>query len=159
MHKRAVSAQRIVARLRELGITPVLPGFYGIVPADFARKFPNAHVIAAGRLGRLHAARAGSIRATRCSRRLAASFYRHQRELFGDSSIYDMEVFQEGGDSGDVPVREAARDVQAALEDRAPGRRWMMLAWQGNPRQELLARRRPQPPPHHRHRSRPGAAR
>jgi hypothetical protein len=41
-----------------------------------------------------------------------AAFYRNQSELFGDSSVYDMEVFQEGGDSGDVPVAEAARNVQ-----------------------------------------------
>src|SRR3569833_1353304 len=33
--RRAASAQQIIARLRELGITPVLPGFYGIVPKSF----------------------------------------------------------------------------------------------------------------------------
>jgi alpha-N-acetylglucosaminidase len=42
MQKRAASARQIIARLRELGITPVLPGFYGIVPADFQSKFPHA---------------------------------------------------------------------------------------------------------------------
>jgi alpha-N-acetylglucosaminidase len=138
LHKRAASAQQIIARLRELGITPVLPGFYGIVPADFQRKFPKAHVIPQGEW-------AGFTRPGWLDPRdpmfakLAASFYRHQRELFGDSSIYDMEVFQEGGDAGDVPVPEAARDVQNALLTAHPGARWMMLAWQGNPRQDLLA--------------------
>jgi alpha-N-acetylglucosaminidase len=39
---------KIMARLRELGITPVLPGFYGIVPADFQKKFPHAHVVPQG---------------------------------------------------------------------------------------------------------------
>ena len=43
------------------------------------------------------------------------------------------------GESGDVPVSEAALDVQDALEKAHPGARWMMLAWQGNPRQELLS--------------------
>jgi alpha-N-acetylglucosaminidase len=138
MRKRAVSAQKIVARLRELGITPVLPGFYGIVPADFQHRFPNAHVVAQGEW-------AGFTRPGWLDprdpmfARLAATFYRHQRELFGDSSIYDMEVFQEGGNAGDVPVPEAARAVQHALLAAHPGARWMMLAWQGNPRQDLLA--------------------
>ncbi|MGA2709353.1 MAG: alpha-N-acetylglucosaminidase [Steroidobacteraceae bacterium] len=137
LRKRVASAQRIVARLRELGITPVLPGFYGIVPADFQRKFPQAHVIPQGEW-------AGFTRPGWLDPRdpmfakLAAGFYRHQRELFGDSSIYDMEVFQEGGASGDVPVPEAARDVQDALWAAHPGASWMMLAWQGNPRQDLL---------------------
>jgi alpha-N-acetylglucosaminidase len=137
MHRRVVSAQQIIARLRELGITPVLPGFYGIVPADFHSKFPGAHVIAQGEW-------AGFTRPGWLDPRdpmfakLAAAFYRHQRELFGDSSVYDMEVFQEGGESGDVPVTEAAGDVQNALAAAHPDASWMMLAWQGNPRQELL---------------------
>jgi alpha-N-acetylglucosaminidase len=137
LRMRAVSAQRIVARLRELGITPVLPGFYGIVPADFQKKFPNAHVIAQGEW-------AGFTRPGWLDprdpmfARLAAAFYRRQRGLFGDSSIYDMEVFQEGGESGDVPVPEAARHVQKGLSRAHPDASWMMLAWQGNPRQDLL---------------------
>src|SRR5512146_979781 len=49
LQKRLASAQRIVARLRALGITPVLPGFYGIVPADFQRRFPAAHVVPQGK--------------------------------------------------------------------------------------------------------------
>ncbi len=138
MQKRAASAQKIISRLRELGITPVLPGFYGIVPADFQQKFPRVHVVPQGEW-------AGFTRPGWLDPRdpmftkLAAAFYQHQRELFGDSSIYDMEVFQEGGDSGNVPVPEAARDVQNALLAAHPGARWMMLAWQGNPRQDLLA--------------------
>jgi alpha-N-acetylglucosaminidase len=137
LRKRVTSAQRIIARLRELGITPVLPGFYGVVPADFQKKFPDAHVIPQGEW-------AGFTRPGWLDPRdpmfakLAATFYRYQRELFGDSSIYDMEVFQEGGTSGDVPVPEAARDVQNALSAAHPDARWMMLAWQGNPRQDLL---------------------
>jgi alpha-N-acetylglucosaminidase len=137
LQRRLVSAQKIVARLRELGITPVLPGYYGIVPADFQRRFPGSHVVPQGEW-------AGFTRPGWLDprdpmfARLAAAFYRHQRELFGDSGIYDMEVFQEGGQSGDVPVAKAARDVQDALLKAHPGARWMMLAWQGNPRQALL---------------------
>ncbi|HEX3845049.1 MAG TPA: alpha-N-acetylglucosaminidase [Steroidobacteraceae bacterium] len=136
--KRLVSAQKIVARLRELGITPVLPGFYGIVPADFERRFPAAHVVPQGTW-------AGFTRPGWLDprdplfARLAAAFYRHQRELFGDSTVYDMEIFQEGGASGNVPVAQGARAVQAALLTAHPGASWMMLAWQGNPRQALLA--------------------
>jgi alpha-N-acetylglucosaminidase len=138
LKKRAASAQRIIARLRQLGITPVMPGFYGIVPADFQQRFPRAHVVPQGKW-------AGFTRPGWLDprdpmfARLAAAFYRHQRELFGDSSIYDMEVFQEGGEAGNVPVGQAARAVQAALRAAHPGASWMMLAWQGNPRQALLA--------------------
>jgi alpha-N-acetylglucosaminidase len=138
LQKRVASAQKIIARLRELGITPVLPGFYGIVPNDFHHRFPRVHVIPQGEW-------AGFTRPDWLDPRepmfaqLASAFYRHQHELFGDSSIYDMEVFQEGGASGDVPVSDAARAVQNALLAAHPQANWMMLAWQGNPRRELLA--------------------
>lgn len=48
LRKRAESAKRIIGMLRSLGITPVLPGYYGIVPADFATLHPDAHVITQG---------------------------------------------------------------------------------------------------------------
>ena len=138
LRRRLVSAQKIVTRLRELGITPVLPGYYGIVPADFARRFPAAHVVPQGRWAGFDRPGWLDPRDPQFAR-LAAAFYRHQRQLFGASGIYDMEVFQEGGQSGDVPVSQAARAVQQALETAHPGASWMMLAWQGNPRQDLLA--------------------
>jgi alpha-N-acetylglucosaminidase len=137
LEKRAASAKKIIAHLRALGITPVLPGFYGIVPQDFGKRFPGAHVIPQGEW-------AGFTRPAWLDprdplfARLAAAFYRHQHELFGDTTVYDMEVFQEGGDPGDVPVPPAARAVQRALDAAHPGASWMMLAWQGNPRQDLL---------------------
>jgi alpha-N-acetylglucosaminidase len=138
LQKRLASAQKIVARLRELGITPVLPGFYGIVPADFQRRFPEAHVVPQGKWAGF--ARPGWLDPRDpMFARLAAGFYRHQRELFGDSSVYDMEIFQEGGGAGDVPLPQAARAVQMALLAAHPRASWMMLAWQGNPKQALLA--------------------
>ena len=138
LRKRLRSAQQIVARLRELGIAPVLPGYYGIVPADFQRRFPGSHVVPQGEWAGF--ARPGWLDPRDpMFARLAATFYRHQRELLGDSGVYDMEVFQEGGQAGDVPVAPAARAVQTALLAAHPGASWMMLAWQGNPRQHLLA--------------------
>ncbi len=138
MQKRAVSARKVMDELRALGITPVLPGFWGVVPGDFAKHAGGAHVVVQtdpwngferpGWLDPRDPAFA----------RLAAAFYRHQRELFGDSTIYDMETFQEGGVSGDVPVGDGARAIQKALDAAHPGALWFMMAWQDNPRKELL---------------------
>jgi alpha-N-acetylglucosaminidase len=138
LQRRAASAKKLIAMLRELGIMPVLPGYYGMVPADFAALHPGAHVITQGdwngfeRPGWLDP-RDGNF-AT-----LAALFYRHQRALFGDSALYDMEIFQEGGAVGDVPVGEAARRIQASLERARPGALWMMMAWQNNPMPAVIS--------------------
>lgn len=138
MQRRAKSAQHIVALLRSLGITPALPGYYGIVPADFARRHAGARVVEQGQWGGFD--RPGWIDPRDAwFERLAASFHRHQRELFGESTIYDMELFQEGGGAGDVPVGSAAHAVQQALLRAHPAARWMQMAWQKNPAPELLA--------------------
>ncbi len=132
LHKRAESAKRLISMLRQLGITPVLPGYYGIVPADFAKIHPGAHVITQGDWN-------GFTRPGWIDPRdpnfavLAQSYYRHQRELFGNTSIYDMEIFQEGGAAGDVPVGDAAKHIQAALEKAHPAALWLMMGWQNNP--------------------------
>jgi alpha-N-acetylglucosaminidase len=138
LEKRSRSAQQLIASLRSLGITPVLPGYYGIVPADFASLHPGAHVITQGDWNGF--TRPGWLDPRDPNfDKLAASFYRHQHALYGDSAIYDMEIFQEGGAAGDVPVAEAAKKVQQALMRDHPNALWMLLGWQQNPTQELLS--------------------
>lgn len=138
LDKRLQSAQKIIARLRELGVTPVLPGYFGIVPDDFAARHPGAHVVLQGMWNGFR--RPGWLDPRDpMFAAVAASFYRHQRELFGDTSIYDMEPFQEGGTPGDVPVSAAAKCIQQALNRAHPGALWMTLAWQSNPSPALLA--------------------
>ena len=138
LHKRAASAQHIIASLHALGITPVLPGYYGIVPADFATLHPHAHVLTQGDWNGF--TRPGWIDPRDPNfATLAASFYRHQRNLFGDTTLYDMEVFQEGGDAGNVPIPEAAKLIQHALLTAHPNATWFLMAWQNNPLPELLS--------------------
>ena len=137
LEKRANSARQIITRLRALGITPVLPGYYGIVPASFRQKHPGANVIAQGDWNGF--ARPGWLDPRDpLFARVAATFYKKQRELFGDTTIYDMEMFQEGGGAGTVPIGEASQRVQAALEAAHPDAYWMLLGWQANPPAELL---------------------
>jgi alpha-N-acetylglucosaminidase len=138
LQKRSNSAKQLIAILRSLGITPVLPGYYGIVPADFASLHPGAHVITQGDWNGF--TRPGWLDPRDPNfDKLAASFYRHQQALYGDSAIYDMEVFQEGGAAGDVPVPAAAQKIQQALAHAHPDAIWLMMGWQQNPTQELLS--------------------
>jgi alpha-N-acetylglucosaminidase len=138
LEKRSRSAQQLIATLRSLGIMPVLPGYYGIVPADFAAVHPGAHVITQGDWNGF--TRPGWLDPLDPNfDKLAESFYRHQHDLYGDSAIYDMEIFQEGGAAGDVPVPAAAKKVQQALQRIHPDALWMLMGWQQNPTQELLS--------------------
>ena len=52
---------------------------------------------------------------------VAAAFYRHQTELFGDSTMYKMDLLHEGGNPGDVPVAEAAAGRRSGAAEGPPG--------------------------------------
>lgn len=138
LDRRVRSAQRLIARLHELGITPVFPGYYGMVPADFGARHPGSHVVSQGAWNGFERPAWLDPRDPMFAK-VAASFYRHQRELFGDTSIYDIEMFQEGGTPGGVPVSVAAKQVQESLNQAHPTALWMTLAWQENPSPVLLS--------------------
>jgi alpha-N-acetylglucosaminidase len=130
--RRTALAQKIVARLRELGMTPVFPGYFGTVPPQFAAKHPAVNVVPQGEW-------VGFTRPDWLDPReplyakISAAFYRHQRALFGDTSMYKMDLLHEGGRAGNVPVAAAAKQVMAALQTAHPDARWVMLGWQHNP--------------------------
>ncbi|WP_063774694.1 alpha-N-acetylglucosaminidase [Kitasatospora azatica] len=138
VNSRAALGRRLCDQLRSLGLTPVLPGFYGTVPTDFASRNPTAKVVAQG----------SWVGFTRDSwldptdpafGRLAAAYYTAQRAAFGDSSMYKMDPLHEGGTAGSVDVTAAAGAIQHALLTAHPGATWVVLGWQANPDAALLA--------------------
>ncbi|MDL4816311.1 alpha-N-acetylglucosaminidase TIM-barrel domain-containing protein [Actinomadura opuntiae] len=135
--RRTALARRIVDRLRELGITPVLPGYYGTVPTDFETRNPGANTVPQGTWNGLE--RPDWLDPTGPQfGKVAAAFYKAQTELYGTSTMYKMDLLHEGGRAGSVPVGPASKAVQDALEAAHPGAIWNILGWQSNPRKETL---------------------
>ncbi|MGV9313487.1 alpha-N-acetylglucosaminidase TIM-barrel domain-containing protein [Streptomyces sp. NPDC003691] len=134
---RAELGGRIAARLRELGMRPVLPGYFGTVPGGFTERNPGARVVAQGLWNGLPRPDWLDPR-TKVFPKVAAAFYRHQAELFGACDLFKMDLLHEGGHAGDVPVPDAARAVEKALRTARPGATWVILGWQSNPRRALL---------------------
>jgi hypothetical protein len=135
--ERVTLGRRMTDYLRQLGLTPVLPGYYGTVPPEFAAKNPGAHLIPQGTWN-------GFTRSdwldptTPLFDRVADAFYRAQSELFGDSTMYKMDLLHEGGRPGDVGIGDASRAVQNALDRAHPGAIWAILGWESNPHKETL---------------------
>lgn len=118
--------------LRELGMTPVLPGYFGTVPQGFTTRNPGAKTVPQGKWDGL--ARPDWLDPTNpVFAQVAAEFYRVQTDLFGPSTMYKMDLLHEGGTPGDVSVPDASKAVQAALETAHPGAIWAILGWQKNP--------------------------
>ncbi|WP_086827434.1 alpha-N-acetylglucosaminidase [Streptomyces sp. NRRL B-24572] len=134
---RATLGSRIAGHLRALGMTPVLPGFFGTVPPDFAARNPGAVTVPQGRW--VGFARPDWLDPTGpVFGELAAAYYRVQRHRFGDSDMFKMDLLHEGGTPGPVDVTRAAEAVQGALDAAHPGATWVMLGWQNNPSATLL---------------------
>ncbi|MEV0119375.1 alpha-N-acetylglucosaminidase [Streptomyces sp. NPDC050844] len=137
LDRRAALGRRITDRLRELGMTPVLPGYFGTVPPDFTAKNPGAKTVPQGDW-------VGFTRPdwldprTEHFARVSAAFYRAQDELFGPSTMYKMDLLHEGGKPGDVPVGDAAKAVEKALHTAHPGATWVILGWQSNPPKAIV---------------------
>lgn len=138
VEKRAALGARITGRLRELGITPVLPGYFGTVPDGFADRNPGANVVPQG--GWVGFQRPGWLDPTdEHFADVAEAFYRHSQARFGASAMYKMDLLHEGGQAGSVDVADASRAVETALQTAHPGALWAILGWQNNPRPETLS--------------------
>ncbi|MFI9585602.1 alpha-N-acetylglucosaminidase [Streptomyces sp. NPDC052236] len=130
--------RRIADRMRELSMHPVLPGYFGTVPGGFVARNPgDARVIPQGSWNGLPRPDWLDPR-TQSFADVAAAYYRHQGELFGEVRHFKMDLLHEGGTAGDVPVPDAARAVETSLQTARPGATWVILGWQSNPRPALL---------------------
>ncbi|MER8089002.1 alpha-N-acetylglucosaminidase [Streptomyces sp. NPDC058316] len=137
LDRRAALGRRIADRLRLLGMTPVLPGYYGTVPPGFTDRNPTGPVVPQGDWVGFERPDWLDPRGEMFPK-VAEAFYRHQRRLFGDSTMYKMDLLHEGGRPGDVPIADAARAVMNALQTAHPGATWVLLGWQSNPSTQLI---------------------
>ncbi|WP_405799830.1 alpha-N-acetylglucosaminidase [Streptomyces sp. NBC_01506] len=134
---RAALGRRITDRMRELGMSPVLPGYFGTVPDSFAARNPGARTVPQGSWNGLPRPDWLDPRSPVFAE-VAAAFYRHQRDLFGEVNLFKMDLLHEGGSAGDVPVPDAARAVETSLRAARPDATWVILGWQTNPVPALL---------------------
>ncbi|WP_428951485.1 alpha-N-acetylglucosaminidase [Streptomyces sp. cg35] len=134
---RARLGRRIADRIRELGMEPVLPGYYGTVPPGFAERNSGAHMVAQGDWCGYRRPDWLDPRGPHFAR-VAAAFYRAQEEMFGPARLFKMDLLHEGGRAGDVPVADAARGVEKALRAAHPEALWVILGWRDNPPEEIV---------------------
>lgn len=120
-------AKQICDRQRELGMQPVIPGWSGMVPTNFASK---SGYTTRGNGGKW----AGDfVRPLLLSvsnanyAEIAADYYTCLHEVMGESQYYSMDPFHEGGGAGTMEDYEA---MYAAMEVAKPGSQWVIQQWQ-----------------------------
>ena len=120
-------AKQITDRQRELGMQPVLPGWSGMVPTNFASE---SGYTTRGNGGNW----AGDfVRPLLLSvsnanyAEIAADYYKCLHAVMGESQYYSMDPFHEGGGAGTMEDYEA---LYAAMEAAKPGSQWVIQQWQ-----------------------------
>lgn len=120
-------AGKITAAQRALGMQPVLPGWSGMVPTNFASKSGYATRNNGGNW-------AGDfVRPLLLSvsnadyAEIAADYYECLHAVMGESQYYSMDPFHEGGGAGTMEDYEA---LYAAMEAAKPGSQWVIQQWQ-----------------------------
>ena len=137
VERRLGLGRQIVGRMRELGLEPVLQGYYGIVPSDFARRFPAAKVHPQGGWGGLK--RPDMLDPLDpLFAKLAAAFYAAQSRNFGPPKFLAADPFHEGGSLEGIDLAACGRTIHGALLDANPGATWVLQSWEQNPRQPMI---------------------
>ncbi len=120
-------AKQIVDRQRELGMQPVLPGWSGMVPKNFASKSGYATRGNGGNwAGDFVRPLLLSVSNAKYAE-IAADYYACLEEVMGESQYYSMDPFHEGGGAGTMEDYEA---LYAAMEAATPGSQWVIQQWQ-----------------------------
>lgn len=137
-YKRQVSLQqKILERLREYGIEPVLPGYCGMIPSNANEK-----------LG-LNAVNTGLW----CGYKrpffilpndsnfnyIANIYYSEQEKLFGKTNFYAIDPFHEGGTTEGIDMAEAGKTIINAMKRCNNDAVWVAQGWQGNPNKEMIS--------------------
>lgn len=131
-------AGRIHNRMKELGIIPVLPGFYGAVPEKLKERFPEAELIGQGKWCGFNRPAVLSDKSPLFAG-LAEIFYRKQKELIGDiTPFFSADPFHEGGRKEGVRLADFGRAVYARMKKYHQDAIWVVQAWDANPYLELF---------------------
>ena len=129
-------ATDILARMREFGMEPVLPGYSGMVPSNIKAK-KGWNVADPGTW--ITFQRPAFLVPTDVHfKEMAALYYKHLNELMGESKYYSMDPFHEGGNTSGVNLPAAYQAIYDAMALVKSDAKWVIQSWNENPRQECL---------------------
>ena len=121
-------ATDILARQRELGMKPVLPGFSGMVPSNFTAK--TGVTTDQNNVDWQSFLRPSIIdpTATRFAE-IAEDYYACLKDVMGESQYYSMDPFHEGGSISSGLYSEAYSAIYDAMEAAQAGSQWVIQQW------------------------------
>lgn len=128
--------KRILKRMREYGIHPVLPGYSGMIPSNAKEKL-GFNVSEPGLWCGYR--RPAFLQPTDPNfERIASLYYEEMTRLYGQADFYSMDPFHEGGNTNGVDLDAAGKAIWKAMKDSNPKAVWVVQAWQDNPKEDMI---------------------
>lgn len=128
--------KKILARMKEYGMHPVLPGYCGMMPHD-AKKKLQLNVSDGGAWN-------GYVRPSNLLptdprfSEIADLYYQELTRLFGKADYYSMDPFHESNDDASIDYAKAGKVLMAAMKKVNPKATWVIQGWTENPRPQMI---------------------
>ena len=127
--------KKILSRMDSLGMTPVLPGYCGMMPHDAATRL-GLDVIE-GNPWNGYVRPSNLLPTDPKFDEIADIYYDELTRLYGKARYYSMDPFHEMNDV-DVDYGEAGAKLMKAMKRCNPDAKWVIQGWTENPRQQML---------------------
>ena len=128
--------KRILARMRQLGMHPVLPGYSGMVPHD-AKARLGLNVADAG-LWNGFQRPANLLPTDPRFAEIAKLYFDELTILFGKADYYSMDPFHESNDDASIDYAKAGEAMMQAMKRVNPKAVWVIQGWTENPRPQMV---------------------
>ena len=128
--------KQILQRMKQLGMTPVLPGYAGMVPHDARQKLD---IDVADTKPWNGFQRPANIMPTDPKfKDIAKVYYEELEKLFGKAQYYSIDPFHESHDDDSIDYGLAAKELLKAMKVANPEAVWVVQGWTENPRPQML---------------------
>lgn len=131
--------RKIVQRIRELDMIPVLQGFMGLVPHNLDQYVKNVKLIQQGKWVGGFQRPALLAPQSPAFEKWAFMWYNHLHDLYGTTTAYAGDLFHEGGCYEDLDLQKVAENIQQTMQKASPNSRWFIQSWRENPLPELVS--------------------
>ena len=130
--------KKILKRMRELGMEPVLPAFYGMVPTKLKAKYPDADIRDQGKWAGGYTRPSFLVSTDPLFKKMAEVFYAEQKKLFGSAKYFSGDPFHEGGQTKGIDITAAGKEIIKTLQSAVENPVLVLQGWGGNPRYDLI---------------------
>lgn len=134
-------SRKFNARLKEFGMSALMPGYCGAVPDDFGARHKGLTIIDQGFWSGGFVRPAILLPENPIFSEFAKTYYSLQKELLGaeDMHYYSTDPFHEGGRKNSVDLKEYAKAVLNEMRNHDGQAVWALQGWNGNPDREMLS--------------------